>query len=163
AATLKRERWIPLPQLVAIPGEQDLGAASGIFYAESWALADMLALSHDYAPRFPHFVAELNGGANSERAFAKIYGKSLDEIARDLWNRAIQGGVGDAVLCFRYAMLASNAGVAPDEVRPVLRRAIELKPEFDDARFMLGLLESNAGNAADAVAQLRAVRHVTAS
>ena len=80
--------------------------------------------------------------------------------ARLQWKRAIDYGVRDARLCYRYAALAGMAGLADDEVRPALERAIQLKPDFDDARYMLALLEKNAGQYDLAAAQLRAMRVV---
>ena len=54
-------------------------------------------------------------------------------------------------------MLADSRGLP---VRNALERAVELRPDFDDARFKLSLLEQNAGNAEAAVLHLRAMRHV---
>jgi tetratricopeptide (TPR) repeat protein len=84
-----------------------------------------------------------------------------NEGARRQWKRAIDAGVTDASLCYRYAVLAGMAGLANDEVRPALVRAIELRPDFDDARYLLALLEKNMGQYEAAVAQLRAMRRVS--
>ena len=54
-------------------------------------------------------------------------------------------------------MLADSRGLP---VRNALERAIALRPDFDDARFKLALLEQNAGHAEAAVLQLRAMRQV---
>lgn len=80
--------------------------------------------------------------------------------AREHWKRAIQAGAPDPILCLRYAALASLAGVPPDDIRPALLRAIELKPDLDDARYSLALLEANAGHHEITVSQLRAMRTV---
>jgi tetratricopeptide (TPR) repeat protein len=82
------------------------------------------------------------------------------DSARKEWKQAIGEGIHDATLCYRYAMLAQDAGLSADEVRPALERAIALRPEFDDARYSLALLESNAGHYETAVAHLRAMRSV---
>jgi tetratricopeptide (TPR) repeat protein len=82
------------------------------------------------------------------------------EGARRGWKHAIEAGVTDARLCYRYAVLAGMAGLANDEVRPALERAVALQPDFDDARYMLALLEKNTGQYEAAVAQLRAMRRV---
>jgi tetratricopeptide (TPR) repeat protein len=246
--TLRAERWIPLAELLACTTEDNLGNNVGVFYAEIWALADLILLAPSYAERFPQFVAVLRGGANSQQAFLRAYGKSLNAVAIDLqrrngrrsripltppnavpvgthiesssvsalrarlliadvvlltgpteraeslyrelereapadpdialglgtialrqghpdaarqyWKRAIENGTADAALCFRYALLANAAGVAAGEIRLPLLRAIELQPDFDDARYTLALLESNAGNHQAAVALLRAMRQV---
>jgi hypothetical protein len=84
-----------------------------------------------------------------------------NEGAHREWDRAIRDGVTDAKLCYRYAVLAGMAGLANDEVRPALERAIALRPDFDDARYMLALLEKNVGHYEAAVVELRAMRLVT--
>ena len=63
----------------------------------------------------------------------------------------MDNGLKDADLSFRYAETAEEAGAPEAEVRAALRHAVELRPSFDDARFKLGLLESNAGNYSEAV------------
>ncbi len=71
------------------------------------------------------------------------------------WKRALELGIADADLCFRYAALADERGLP---ARDALLRAIALRPEFDDARFKLALLEKNSGHAAEAIVQLQAMR-----
>ena len=80
--------------------------------------------------------------------------------ARSRWARALELGVSDDALCYHYAIVAQNAGVAAEELRPVLERAVAIRPGFDDARYSLALLEKNAGHFAVAVEQLRAMREV---
>lgn len=80
--------------------------------------------------------------------------------ARREWKRAIELGVTDAVLCYRFAVLASGAEVPADEIRPALERALVLRPDLDDARYQLGLLEKNAGHDESALGHLRAMRQV---
>jgi tetratricopeptide (TPR) repeat protein len=73
------------------------------------------------------------------------------------WKRALELGITDADLCFRYAVLAGDGGLP---ARDALERAIALRPDFDDARFKLALLEKNTGHAEAAVGQLRAMRRI---
>ena len=80
------------------------------------------------------------------------------EGARKEWRRAMEQGVGDASICYRYAALAHDAGMDADEIRPALRRAIMLQPDFDDARYSLALLEKNIGNYEAAVEEFRAMK-----
>jgi tetratricopeptide (TPR) repeat protein len=82
------------------------------------------------------------------------------ESARKEWRQAIGEGVHDATLCYRYAMLGQDAGLSAGEIRPALERAIALRPDFDDARYSLALLESNSGHYDTAVIQLRAMRSI---
>lgn len=82
------------------------------------------------------------------------------DSARKEWKQAINEGIHDARLCYRYAILAQDSSLSADDVRPALERAITLNPNFDDARYTLALLESNAGHYETAVAHLRAMRTV---
>jgi tetratricopeptide (TPR) repeat protein len=248
---LRRRAWMPLPELLTLSEEsprRDERDNAGLFYAESWALTDMLFLSAEYGPRFRELVTALSFGDPSLETLTKVYAKPIDAITRDLrawvdrrgvppihlpgvapanfavevsdvpvfvsrslladllmatgeleraealyrdlereapgnpdiaaalgtialrrgdnegarreWKHAIQAGVTDASLCYRYAVLAGMAALAHDEVRPALERAVELRPDFDDARYMLALLEKNTGHYEAAVVQLRAMRKV---
>ena len=65
--------------------------------------------------------------------------------ARRAWKHAIDQGIADANLCYRYAILADQAGLPAGDIRPALERAIALQPDFDDAHYQLALLEKNAG------------------
>ena len=81
--------------------------------------------------------------------------------ARGHWSEAIGWGIADASLCYRYAILAEDAGLPASEIRPALERAVALNPGFDDARYALGLLEKNAGRYEQALTQLRLMRTIT--
>jgi tetratricopeptide (TPR) repeat protein len=247
---LQRRAWIPLAELVELPEQSEVQTnreTAGMFYSESWALADMLVLSPDYGLRFGALLAALTVGTPSDRALAEVYGRPLDAIAKDLrawaekkhaqvplpgfkmgeagvgapadvspraaramladllsaageleraraiyleleweapdaavfaalgnislragdkdrarqeWKRAIAKGINDPKLCYQYAVLAENAGLPDSDFRAALERAVALKPEFDDARYMLALVQKNAGEYDAAVGQLRAMRHV---
>jgi tetratricopeptide (TPR) repeat protein len=222
------------------------GAGPTAFYAQSWALADMLVLSPEYGSKLRPLIGAL-AAMTPEEAFASVHGRTLDGIAadlrawidrrksirplrlpgvpigadavsvaavprlridlmlaglmldagdlsraetaygallrdalengdvhaglgtialqrgrrdeaRELWSRALALGVSDDALCFRYTALAQNAGLSEADVRPVLQRAIEIRPAFDDARYALALIEKNAGRAQSALDHLRAMR-----
>jgi tetratricopeptide (TPR) repeat protein len=245
--TLQRGAWMTFPELFSFTLKNPPARADreNMFYAQSWALADLLMLSPAYRPAFPALLASLASGVPAELALYAAYRTPLDAIARDLhtraarstvplllpalaekapdpqiedltpfdsramladlrlangdlaaaesafrdlaaerpasarvqadlgaivlkrgdtagaiafWQRALELGITDADLCYRYAMLADSRGLP---VRTALERAIALRPDFDDARFKLALLEQNAGHAEAAVLQLRAMRRVT--
>jgi hypothetical protein len=241
---LRRQAWIPLGELMAMSDaslrHQERGAAD-LFYAESWALTGMLALSPSYASGFQQFIAAAGVGSPSidvltrdlriwvdsgasasvrlprvssdsvavevsdvsplashlllaklllaagefDRAEALFHAldgaldgalpdsaevsaalgmialhKEDSEGARRAWKRAIAQGITDATLCYHYAILADQAGLGAEEIRPALERAVALRPDFDDARYQLALLEKNAGHYQAAVEQFQATRMV---
>ena len=251
---LRSRAWMPLRELVMLPADSPLREQRDtveIFYAESWALADMLTVSPDYRARFSDLISTLSSGAPSDEALSKVYGKPLDEIARDLrawvdarritpdslpdlgpggapmeisdvtplawrgvlaelllacekfdeaeaayqelaravpenanfpaalgtialhkrdwkgarqyWRRALDLGLNDADACYRYAVLADAAGLTSADLRPALERAVTVRPDFDNAHYLLAHLDNNAGQYESAVAHLRAMRAISAA
>ena len=86
-----------------------------------------------------------------------------NDRAREQWKLAIALGIQDATLCYQFAALGDRAGVPEAELRPALERAVQLKSDFDDARYQLALMEKNAGHYDAAIAHLRAMRTVAPS
>jgi tetratricopeptide (TPR) repeat protein len=82
-----RKKLLPLPTLLAA---SDATVASGgrkeaeVFYAQSWALVDLLSASPKYAAHFRELIAEFNSGSQGGQPFQKVYGVSLVEVAKDL-------------------------------------------------------------------------------
>ena len=250
---LRSRMWMPLGELVLLPADSPLREQRDtvdLFYAESWALADMLTAAPAYRPRFPELIAALSSGAPSDQALTTTYRKPLDEIAGDLrtwvdkrqvtpealpelaagtveatlseipsltwrgvlaglllttdkfdraeaayqelaravpenadypgslavialhkrdwkgarqyWQRALDLGLEDADACYRYALLADSAGLAATDFRPALERAVAVRPDFDNAHYLLAHLDNNAGRYGSAVAHLAAMRTVSA-
>jgi len=60
------------------------GARLGIFYAESWALVHMLKFSKSYAPGFERVLDAIGKGEASDQALERVYGKSVEDIQKDL-------------------------------------------------------------------------------
>ena len=242
---LRRRSLSPLSELAVVPADR---YDAQMFYAQSWALTDMLIRSPAYAPGFQDALTALRRGASIGDAMKAVYNKSLDEVEGDLhawlikrasdlvrfpvplvqrsatqtsdladstmrlvladmfsaaghleraeamlrelgreipddakvaaalgavalrkgdeqaarreWKRAIAQGIQDADLCYRYAALADAAGLPADEIRAALERAVLLRPEFDDARYRLALLDKNAGRYEIAVENFRAIKKV---
>ena len=248
---LRMGGWMPLAELVRLPAESPLRQqrdTSGLFYAESWALTDMLTAAPQYSLQFPALFAALSGGAPSAQTLVAIYGRSLDAITADLrnwvrrrrveylllpslppgsqdvstsnvspftermiladlllvtgklsqadeayhalaaeapqdpqisaalaiialrehhwnsawlqWRRALDEGFHDAAVCYQFAVYANQAGLAAEDIRPALERAVASQPDFDDALYLLALMDNNAGRYGQALAHLRSMREV---
>jgi len=246
--TLRQRHWLALSELLSQGSVPTDRANANLFYAESWALADMLVQSSSYSSRFQDLLASFGAGSSTAHAFSSVYRKPSTEIeldlhawvaehsaklirlppvtvwlepagrsdvpdidaalilsdmlasggqwnhaesllnelalknpahpdipaalgtialrkgdtrsARDFWKRAISQGTQDADLCYRYALLADSADLPPNEIRAALERAIALRPDFDDARYKLALLEKNAGHYNIAVSHLRGMHAI---
>ena len=68
-----------------------------------------------------------NGDAHAGLGTIALRHGAHDE-ARERWARALSLGVTDDALCFRYAALAQDAGLGEADVRPVLERAVAIRP-----------------------------------
>jgi tetratricopeptide (TPR) repeat protein len=79
---LSTGNWIPLATLLSVdhnsPYYSDRSHA-GMFYAESWALVHMLNLEPEYRPHMNALALALKDQP-PEAAFARAYGKRIDEI-----------------------------------------------------------------------------------
>ena len=250
-SVLRHTRWMPLEELMSMPADSPLRgqrATSALFYAESWALTGMLALSPTYRPCFADLAAalaagadgpsavqsachkpihavmrdltdwvaregskpislavpepdtappaitaasgsavqllmaelllitgDLNGAESAYRDLARETGESAEtwaglgavaaarkqpDEARKLWKRAVDLGLKDAAICFRYAELLDSDSSRREDRRAALQRAVALRPDFDDARWILALLEQNSNRPEAALAQLQAIQEI---
>lgn len=84
---LRQKKFIPLEELTAVnhdsPHYNEKNRA-GVFYSQSWALTHMVSLSESYRGGSPQFVMELATGVGAADAFRKVYGKTLEEVQKDL-------------------------------------------------------------------------------
>ncbi len=135
-------------------------------FASRALLADLLAAAGklDRAEAlYGDLAVESPGNAEVRAALGAIAIRKGDrESARREFKQALDSGLRDAGLSYRYALLAEEAGCARGEIRSALERAVALKADFDDARYKLALVESNAGEYEAAVWQLRGMRNVAA-
>lgn len=88
--TLQREKLLSLPDLFAIASaslSRQSRAQIGLFYAESWALTDLLISAPDYAAHWSQLLISLDSGTPAAQAIEHIYSKSLAAITADLQAR----------------------------------------------------------------------------
>ena len=69
-------------------------------------------------------------------------------------------GISDAKLCYHYAILADQAGLARRRYPSGAGARDCLQPDFDDAHYQLALLEKNAGHYEAALREFQAMRTV---
>ena len=92
--TLRRHAWLPLEKLFAAQPDSALRQTrdgTAIFYAESWALTDMLMSSPEYALHSNNLIGALNGGLSSSQAFVRVYGNPLATVLSNLRDWVRQG------------------------------------------------------------------------
>jgi len=117
AALLANERWLDLNALFSAgpdsPYYNEKDKVS-IFYAESWALTHMLALSEEYMPGFSKFVAALAGGRPAADCLQSIYGKNVKQVTGDLHSYIAQSSLRAAV----YDIKLNQADLEPEVSEP---------------------------------------------
>jgi tetratricopeptide (TPR) repeat protein len=158
-------RGVPLPGVPNV--KQDVRVSELTSFDSQRMMADLLLAAGDFE-RAETAYRELEDEQPNDPAIAAALGtialrKGDRAGARAQWKRAMALGIRDAALCYQYANLAEDAGERPDEIRAALERAIELKPDFDDARFKLGLFENNRGQYGAALGQFRAMRVISSA
>src|SRR5579884_1435408 len=127
--TLAREAWIALRQLLATTEIPKNGVE--LFYAESWALAHMLAFSPEYGPRFTALLKTLSSGMSAEQALSLLYSKSVQAVDSDL-HAWVAGGP------FRAVAFAGIAHAAAPETAEV--SSFEQRRLLADLFFVSGAL-----------------------
>ena len=83
------------------------------------------------------------------------------ESARRHFARAVELEAANPRLYYDYALLLQEADAEPEVVKPVLRKAIALEPDFDNAHRLLGSVLLLEGKAGMALAQLMRVKQIS--
>ena len=82
------------------------------------------------------------------------------EQARTQFAKAFAAGSKDPQLCFDLALLQLQHGDGEPQAMVALRRAVELKPNYIDARLELGLTELKAKQYKEAIADLLVIKRI---
>lgn len=87
-------RLMPLERLFAVTrdsAEYNTPSHAGLFYAESWALTHMLVTDERYRDRSGILLARLATGGPSALALTTVYGKPVEDIAKDFRAYVLRG------------------------------------------------------------------------
>jgi len=103
--------------------------------------------------------APKNPGISAARSLLALQQRDLPK-ARLLWQRALDDGIRDARVCYRFAQFGEAAGMSEAEIRPALERAVASDPSLDDALFKLALIEKAAGERKLALDHLQAMHQI---
>ena len=85
--TLARTKWLTADQLASVTQKSEYyneAAKTGIFYAQSWALAHMLILGDPYRGKLTSFMEKLSAGDPPDQAFRASFGRSWQDALADL-------------------------------------------------------------------------------
>jgi tetratricopeptide (TPR) repeat protein len=142
--------------------EADVSRASE--FESGMVLADLLAASHkkDQAKSAYEELARTNPKQPEvEESLGYLAWQGGDSVeARRHFSRAFAAGTKNPQMCFHYAMLERQSGTEAANVIPPLRKAVELKPDYVDARIQLGINLLDHKDFKDALDQLNAISKV---
>ncbi len=85
--TLRNEKWTAIEDVLSADHDSEhytTKAHAGRFYAESWALTHMLALSSQYRSQYSKVVKLVIDGMPSIEALETVYQASIDDLQRAL-------------------------------------------------------------------------------
>jgi tetratricopeptide (TPR) repeat protein len=159
ARVLKARKWIPLSELVTLPADAPLRQqrdAVDLFYAECWALTDMLMSSPGYRLRFLQLVRAVSSGVPSDRALSSLYGDSLEEITADL-QRWIEKHRGTPVTLPAVApgdLQVESSGVSPLGWQSAVAELLLETGKWDQAQTSYAVLSREAPGSGDYPAAL---------
>ena len=156
-------RPVPFPGIVAPPMAAQISEISAI--ASRSMLADLVGASGqlDRAEAlYRELARESPASAEFPAALGSIALRKGDrERARREWQRSLELGIADPALSYQYAVLAQDAGLADTQIRAALEKAVRLKPDFDDAHYLLALIEKRSGDYEAALADFRAMQNIS--
>src|SRR5262249_12396281 len=82
---LKTSPWIPLAEVFTRRDDRQ-----PMFYAQSWAVVDLLMFAPKYSKNFPAFLASVATGSSTEKALAGVYHTTVEAVETDLRSRALR-------------------------------------------------------------------------
>lgn len=171
----RRQPLMPLAELLAIGrGDRDYhrGAQRDMFYAQSWALAHMLAIGGDYGDALKTYLRALAVGEDANEAFVRIVGDvDIVEMALRTYVRgrypvltlkrdeaAAEQALGSVQrlpyveVLFRLGdLLAHGDAVQLDAAAKHFAVALETNPKHAPSIAGLGLLAERAGDPSQAL------------
>ena len=142
--------------------EPDVAPASEL--ETGMALADLLALNRktDEAVKAYAALAKDNPGKpEPDESLGYLAWQNGDSnAAREHFAKALASGSNNAHMCFDYAMLARSQPDAVQTAIPAFRRALELKPDYGEARLEYGEMLIHIGKYSEGIDQLHQIKAV---
>ena len=127
-------------------------------------LADLLAAMNRVDEAKAAYLKLSKAGAGKpevEQSLGYLAWRSHDrDEARARFARAFELGTKDPLMCYHYAMLEREKGKEGRAVVPILERALQLKPDYLEARIELGNAKMTSGDYPGAIADLSKITKI---
>jgi len=133
-------------------------------FESGMVLADLLALTNktkEALSAYQQLAKDNPDKPDVEESLGYLAWQSGDnDAARGHFARAFATGTKNAQMCYDYAMLSRSGNDAVKNAIPAFRKALDLKPDYAEARLQLGLMLVNTRDYPEAIVQLRQVKKV---
>ncbi|MCC6364532.1 MAG: hypothetical protein IT165_13490 [Bryobacterales bacterium] len=142
--TLSQGKWLDLEALLAANTSSSFyneKNRAGMFYSQAWLLTHMLSLADGYRGKFLEFLNAILTTNPPSRAFEVVYGKSTEDVTRDLRDYSRAGHM----KLFAFDVTLDKRAESP---------SIEEAPDFEVSLNLAQLLLSTPARK-EAVARLR--------
>lgn len=143
---------------------EDPEVAEASEFESGMALADLLAVIHKFeeaAKAYEQLAKNNPDQPEITESLGYLAWQSGDsDTARKYFERSFTAGSKNARMCYDYAMLSRNGLDARTKAPPAFQRALELKPDYVEARLQYGLMLVNTRKYPEAIVQLREVRAI---
>jgi Flp pilus assembly protein TadD len=162
---LKRDRFYRAVYDIKLEkSAEDPNVSEASAFESGVVLADLLALTHktdEARSAYQQLAASNPDKPEVEESLGYLAWQSGNsQAARDHFAKALAAGTKSAQMCYDYAMLARYGPDAVKNAGPGFQRALELKPDYLEARLQFGLMLVNARDYPQAIAQLRQLKKV---
>lgn len=128
-------------------------------------LADLLSTHPETAEqarsRLAQLASQLPNSPDVQESLAYLAWQQhqLDEAKRH-FDEALKDGAKNAKMLFNYAGLLHDMQAPPAQIIPLLQQAIQLQPDFYDARYNLGIEAARANECGTAITIFSAIQTV---
>lgn len=164
---LKRDRFYRAVYDIKLEkSAEDPDVSEASAFESGMLLADLLALrkeTREALSAYEQLAKDNPDKADVEESLGYLAWQSGDkEAALGHFARALAVGTKNAQMCYDYAMLSRRGSDAAKNALPAFQKALDLKPDYAEARLQYGLMLVNTRNYPEAIAQLRQVKKVDA-
>jgi tetratricopeptide (TPR) repeat protein len=144
--------------------EEEAEASQPPAYESETVLADLLSITNkkdQAAAAYRKLEAENPGKPEIPQSMAYLAWQNNDrDTARREFEKAFAAGGNDPEMCYHMAMLELEKDSRSETAIKALNRAIQVKPDYTDARLQLGLAQLNAGDFAAGVSALEQIHKI---
>jgi Flp pilus assembly protein TadD len=146
------------------PSEEEAQVSKPAPFESEMVQADLLTIVNkrdQAAAAYRKLEAESPGRPEIAQAMGYLAWQNNDhDGARQQFRKALDAGGRDPQMCFDLGMLELETDQASAKAAEALSRALEVKPDYTDARLRLGFLQLNARQFSQALATLTAIHKI---